>query len=120
MTHHPEHGKPVSQVAEPGDELTGLHSSDIAWVGAIATLLMVVIIVATQAWFFSIQRDRREAGWRDIEAEGLPASPAARYAAEQEQLLSAAPTWADKDAGLASIPIERAMDLLVERGLPSE
>ena len=26
--------------------------------------------------------------------------------------------WADKDKGVVQIPIERAMDLIVERGLP--
>jgi hypothetical protein len=36
-----------------------------------------------------------------------------------EQALLETYAWTDRDAGLVRIPVERAMDLLIERGLPA-
>jgi hypothetical protein len=40
------------------------------------------------------------------------------FRSQEEQAL-ASYGWVDKDAGVARIPIERAMDLIAERGLPT-
>jgi hypothetical protein len=41
-----------------------------------------------------------------------------QFQAEQEVLLNSY-AWVDKNAGIIRIPIERAMDLIAQRGLPT-
>jgi hypothetical protein len=48
----------------------------------------------------------------------LPALDLARFRAEEELALGTY-GWVDKDKGIVRIPIERAMGLLAERGLPA-
>ena len=117
MSHEPQHNQ---HLEDEGDALTGLHSSDIAWVGAITTVLVIVIMVATKAWFHTLDRNNTANQYLDIEKEGLPASPSAKYTLEQEATLDLPSRWVDEENSLVAIPIETAMDLLVERGLTSE
>ena len=49
--------------------------------------------------------------------EPLPLAPGQRLRAEEEAILTSY-AWVDKHAGVARIPIDRAMDLLAARGLP--
>ncbi len=50
--------------------------------------------------------------------EPNPRAPRVKMRAEEEAVL-ARYGWVDKRAGVVRIPIDRAMELLVERGLPS-
>ena len=49
--------------------------------------------------------------------EPYPLAPRARLRAEEEEILTTY-GWVDKNRGIARIPIDRAMELLVQRGLP--
>jgi hypothetical protein len=49
--------------------------------------------------------------------EPYPLAPHARLRAEEEKILTTY-GWVDKDRGIARVPIDRAMELLVRRGLP--
>jgi hypothetical protein len=49
--------------------------------------------------------------------EPYPLSLRQRLRAEEEGVLTTY-GWVDKDRGVARVPIDRAMDLLVQRGLP--
>ena len=49
--------------------------------------------------------------------EPYPLAPRQKLRAEEDALLTTY-GWVDKDRGLARIPIDRAIDLLVQRGLP--
>jgi hypothetical protein len=49
--------------------------------------------------------------------EPLPLLPGQRLRAEEEAILTTY-GWVDKKAGLARIPIDRAITILAERGLP--
>jgi len=49
--------------------------------------------------------------------EPYPLAPRAKLRAEEEEILTTY-GWVDKDRGLVRVPIDRAMELLVERGLP--
>jgi len=46
-----------------------------------------------------------------------PLAPGLRLRAEEEAALTSY-AWVDRQAGVARIPIDRAMEILVERGLP--
>ncbi len=41
------------------------------------------------------------------------------FRATEEAILHGPPAWADQNAGTVRIPIDRAMELLLERGLPA-
>ena len=49
--------------------------------------------------------------------EPYPLAPRAKLGAEEEEVLTTY-GWVDKDRGVARVPIDRAMELLVQRGLP--
>ena len=49
--------------------------------------------------------------------EPLPLLPGQRLRAEEDAILTTY-AWVDKKAGVARIPIDRAVEILVERGLP--
>jgi hypothetical protein len=49
--------------------------------------------------------------------EAYPLAPRARLRAEEDAVLTSY-GWVDKDHGVVRLPIDRAMELLVERGLP--
>ncbi len=49
--------------------------------------------------------------------EPYPLAPRAKLRAEEEEILTTY-GWVDKDRGIARVPIDRAMELLVQRGLP--
>ena len=49
--------------------------------------------------------------------EPLPLAPGQRLRAEEDAILTSY-AWVDKKAGFARIPIDRAVEILVERGLP--
>ncbi len=86
-------------------------------VGAIGSLLLVVIILLLQALFFwSEERefalkvvDERPQELREVQADAL------------EKLNGYA--WVDRDKGIVTIPIDRAMDIMVREsrgGAPQE
>ena len=49
--------------------------------------------------------------------EPYPLAPRLKLRAEEEETLTSY-GWVDKNRGLVRLPIERAMELLVQRGLP--
>jgi hypothetical protein len=54
---------------------------------------------------------------REPRLQSAPAHDYVQIAREQEQMLTSY-GWVDRQKGIARIPIERAIDLLVERGEP--
>ena len=54
---------------------------------------------------------------RDPRLEPNPLAPRLAMRAREKELLGSY-AWVDRGAGMARIPIDRAMELLVERGLP--
>lgn len=111
---------------EPKD----VNARAVLWVG-VAALVAAVVIHAAVWWLFDYF-DRREAQKgrppATLVREQRPAVPAPRLQtdapadlnglrdAERNELESYG--WLDRRKGVVRIPVERAMALLVERGLP--
>lgn len=120
---------------EPAAE-AGHETSDVS-IGAIvkfgAGLAIAAAVVSVAMWglfrFFEAQHEKREQPVPPMVAANLkrtpreprlepdPLSPRRRMQAEENAALTTY-GWVDRDAGVVRIPIERAMELLVERGLP--
>ena len=111
-----------------GRELSDLEPRTIAIFGlALAAAVVACLIVA--AWLFGFFATRR--AQEDIPPSPLaqvepPTTPVlqtkapsdlARLRAEEDMILSTY-GWVDRGAGVVRIPIDRAMHLLAERGLP--
>jgi len=80
-----------------------------AVVGIVGAVLLVVVVLVLQAYFY---------GAESREAERKTVAPAfeelvAQRADQQEQLNSY--RWIDEKAGIVGLPIERAMELVVAR-----
>jgi hypothetical protein len=99
-----------------------IHLRAILWV-AVALVLMLVLVGAAAYWLWS---DQLPAPWRDEPntkldfktagplLDSAPQPGRAAYEAEKQRLLDSW-QWIDRDAGIARIPIEQAMALLVQQ-----
>ncbi len=83
-----------------------LNVSAIAVVGVISSVLVLATVLAVQTLYFNSQADLE----RRRPADG---SAAANLAAEQESRLRQQ-GWIDRQTGAVAIPIDRAMDVVVD------
>ncbi len=86
-----------------------LKSSNIIWTGAIAGLVLLLLLLVLQLFHY-----RQEAS--DVAFEqGNSAATRALELMKAEQLSSLSETrWLDREAGVAAIPIEDAMARIVQ------
>jgi hypothetical protein len=101
----------------------------IRWFVVVLTILALTVFVL-MAWLLWVLSDGRPPGQGLVTpttpAPNLSAAPDLQVASsrdyeemralEESQLRSYG--WVDREAGIAAIPIERAMELLAQRGLP--
>lgn len=128
----------MSELRDHPDNPEVVHEESDVNVGAIVRygvgLLVVAIIVHVFLWWllgaYGRQRDRAEtqvypmaAGQQDRlppfpRFQQYPQQELHELRAKQEALLKGY-GWVNKDMGVARIPIEEAMKMVVERGLPT-
>jgi len=96
----------VRQTGEPNSALTVV-------IGAVFALLLVAGVVALEAYYYQAEDDENA---RKVVAIGSDELAQAR-AQQLEQLHSY--RWIDPKAGVASIPIDAAMELVVRDGVRS-
>lgn len=85
------------------------NAGALAFVGALGTVVLVLVVLLLQAVFYRAQQAENE-------RKALVSSPAelrALQTAQREQLASY--RWVDREKGIAAIPIEEAMRLEAER-----
>jgi hypothetical protein len=116
--------------SEPGYEVTDIDSGGMGLVAVMLVLGLILCSIVSAFYYYalSINTQRREGAIlppiptteRKFPAPRLQVHPAEDLvdyqAREKEQLASYG--WVDREKGVVRIPIDRAMDLLVERGLP--
>ena len=120
---------PTAPARGAGHELSDLKPRTIAIFGlSLAVVVTACLIVA--AWLFGFVAARRaeeDVPPPPLARVELPAGPIlqvnapgdlARLRAEEDATLSTY-GWVDRGAGIVRIPIEQAMQLLAERGLPA-
>jgi hypothetical protein len=114
------------------------HETQDVSIGAIvkfgAGLAIAAAVISVAMWglfrFFEARQDRREQPVPPMVAANLKRTPreprlepnplAPRLAARaREDAVLTSYGWVDRSAGVARIPIDRAMELLVQRGLPA-
>lgn len=113
---------------EPKD----VNAKNVVFTGA-AVLIGAWVVVCLMYFFFSLLQNHREAVMEPSipVADQRPAAPPEpriqasprtdlqRYEAQQDYLLNHY-LWVDKSKGVVAIPIERAMDLIAQRGIPPQ
>ena len=113
-----------------GYERKDVNAWAILWIGVV--MIVAALVIHTVVWWLFDAFDRREAQKGRQPATLVqtqrPAPPEPRLqtdapsdlnalrATEQEELESYG--WIDQQKGIVHIPVEQAMTLLVERGLP--
>jgi len=118
------HGAP-----QGGYEKSDLRSRPIVLFGVILGVMVALAFVAAYGMIHVLgwwERPRLETPASPLATRTVPPEPRLQVeapkdlkglqAAEQEVLTTYA--WVSKEAGIARIPIERAMRLVLERGLP--
>jgi hypothetical protein len=120
----PPHGTP-----QGGYEKSDLRSKPIVLFGVILGVMVALAFVAAYGMIHVLgwwERPRLETPASPLATRTVPPEPrlqveapkdlASLQAAEQEVLTTYA--WVSQEAGIARIPIERALQLVLERGLP--
>jgi hypothetical protein len=123
-------GKVSRQAVDSGHEPSDVHIGGIIAV-AIGMIISAVIIYAALGLFFgALQHGAEEAKGPpppQIDTSQLPpeprlqASPAVDLVRVQATATAQLNSygWVDRQAGIVHIPIDQAMDLIVQRGLPA-
>jgi hypothetical protein len=114
--------------SQGGYEKSDLKSKPIVIFGAILGVVMLLAFVAAYGMIHVLgwwERPRLETPASPLATRAVPPEPRLQVeapkdlkslqATEQEVLTTYA--WVSKEAGIARIPIERAMQLVLERGL---
>ena len=128
--HAPPSGLPVE-----GD---GISYRGIVWFIAILTVVTVACQLLMWGLFAALESrtDRQDVARAPHAAPSLQAPPGPNllavapdrptepgyledFRAKEDAILHGPPAWADRNAGTVRIPIERAMELILERGLPA-
>jgi hypothetical protein len=119
------HGAPA---ASPGYETRDANVRGVF--GFLVVLGLVLVFTALVCWglfkYFSAGQGHPAPASPFAETRQLPSGPQLqvnprqdflRYRAEQEQSLESY-AWENRDDGTVRVPIERAMELLLQKGLP--
>ena len=116
----------------PGHETRDVRIKAIAWLGA-SILLVTLAASAAMVGLFDFFAGRESKQTRlpvsmvrpeapqqppEPRLQGQPARDLAVMRAEEDEVLTTY-GWVDPQAGVVRIPIERAMDRVLERGLPA-
>lgn len=83
----------------------------VATVGIVGGLIVLVLVVLLVGLYYGMES--RVSG--EVLAE-QPALPAGRLFEQQRANLMAPPTWVDKEARVARIPLDRAIELTIRDG----
>jgi hypothetical protein len=126
MTHH----EPHHTGAEPGHERSDIRFRVVGalTIGIVALGLVGVVSSYLLFGYFSARATRADRPPSPVgDARPTPPGPRlqtdpysdyARLRADEEAMLHSY-DWVDRDLGLVRIPVERAMAVLAERGLPT-
>ena len=126
--HTPDAASPIQESLSRGYEITDVRSRPLL-LSALVLAVAVALVCVFLNWFFGRLEGRAER--HDPELSPLigvqspppprlqtdPANDLARMRAAEDRAL-AGYRWIDKQRGVVQLPIDRAMDLLVEQGLP--
>jgi hypothetical protein len=116
--------------ADVGHELTDLSPKSVALFAIVLALTMVAAVVVTAALFYRFYKveiaNQTPPSPLSYTREPTPGPKLAVNPGQDLQTMRAAENsvlnsydWIDKDKGTVRIPIARAVDILVERGLPT-
>lgn len=126
-----EHTVEPVELANPGFELRDTNLRGVLWFGVGLTVMLVIVFILMLLLygFFNIRQVQGSAPPPPLlfEAELLPPEPRLQRLPDLdlEQMRAVEDTmlnsygWVDKEAGVVRLPIERAMELTLDRGLPA-
>jgi hypothetical protein len=127
MTEQPAPGHPTVDFERTDVDATALLKFAF---GLVAAAVVVVLLLWRLYFVFVAREAARQPAPPVMQADPaamapagpslqpLPAQDLARFRAEEDLALGTY-GWVDKEKGIVRIPIERAMRLLAERGLPA-
>jgi hypothetical protein len=122
---------PSREAVQRGHEIKDVSGRAIAWSAVAVVLIMAFSALIAYAWI-DLSSSHNQAiaiserppaaipGPQPPPSSGLPGTPIEDpevLAARKEARLHGY-RWIDKEAGVVSVPIERAMELIVDMGLP--
>lgn len=124
-------GAPGGHPGGPGHETRDVSVGIFA--GVVIGLVLITLVGMGISWWY-VRFEAEQAKKRDTPASPLaatlpamppeprlqvtPATDLQRYRSEEEEILNGY-AWVDATGGIVRIPIDRAIEILAERGLPA-
>jgi hypothetical protein len=116
------------QIPSPGYETRDTNARAVLWFAAILMLTVIASVISMRGLFahYSVSQPLGPAVSPFASDRTLPPEPRlqvhpaadlSRMRESQEEILNSY-GWVDKTNGTVRVPIDRAMDLLLKRGLP--
>ncbi len=132
MKHDHEHKKLSDDSVARGHETSDVDPKSVAISGIVLSVGLILLAILFSAGMYMIFKSNSPAPNAPartlIVTDSTKLPPMPRLQADPEVTLApfvksqdsilASYGWVDKDSGIARIPIERAMDLVVKKGLP--
>ncbi len=118
----------IDQAPEIGHETRDASAATLAYFGMGLCLCLALILISVKWLFFHFERSQSlgPPATPFVNERPLPPGPRLQadplrdwqiYRAQQQETLDSY-AWVDQKNGVVRIPIDRAMDLLLQRGLP--
>lgn len=121
MSEAPKHPTPLPDEGDSDDEMRLLRGRNLAIIGGgLFLLIFFVLGVAAVFMAFFGPENQQPPSVPQVPEPRLQVNESVNYQdlkATEEARLNGY-KWIDQDAGIVQIPIDRAMDLVAERGLP--
>jgi hypothetical protein len=87
-----------------------LNAPLIVTIGVVSVLLLIVAVVGTEAWFrYEMHQERQQ------KVVNQPFTELQQLNEQQRQILTGPPQWQDRENGLVSVPIDQAMETLIQQ-----
>jgi len=96
-------------------EYDELNAGLLGMIGAFIAVVVLLIVVLLQAWFYNW---RGEIAATTTLATNDPQTPLGRAILEQQQQINGY-RWINREAHVRAIPIERAMEVVVQEMMPA-
>ena len=119
----------TARSAESGHEVSDINPKRVAMVGlALATVIAVSLLVTYGLFYYFYRGETRKRPVPSPLSYSREPTPEPRLSVEpgedlktlrsEEDALLKSYGWIDRDKGVVHIPIDRAIEILAERGLP--
>jgi len=119
-SHNTEHGAHSQGDTGPGYELRDVQFRGLLWFAGIVTVVLVLVFWLMSVFVGALPKEKTPGIPAQLPtvAPGIEIYDVLHNLRESEKTTLNSYGWVDREAGVVRIPIDRALDLAAQRGVP--